>query len=214
MRADARDDTIRTRILREADGLFFTSGFSSVSMDDLAQRLGMSKRTIYQLFPSKEELLRAVMLDLTRDAECRVNAVLEDRKLGFVDKLHRLFAIISANVMRLRQPVLDDIRRSAMSVWEEFDEWRRRHILPKFERLIEQGIAEGDIKAELNPQLLTRMYATLVRQVVSPETLTELPLSATDAFRTLVTVFFEGILTPKARRRYRPPTAPESKQIG
>ena len=203
--ADSREEEIKARIIREADRCFFTSGFSLVSMDDLADRLGMSKKTIYQFFPSKQELLRELMKRLTQGAERSADAVLQDKKLDFVEKLHGIFRIISANVLRLRQPVLDDIRRNAMSVWEEFDEWRRLHMLPRFERLIEQGIAEGDVKPELNPQLLTFMYSTLIRQVMNPETLTQYPLSSTEAFRTLVTVFFEGTLTPKARKRYRAP---------
>jgi len=60
---------------------------------------------------------------------------------------------------------------------------------------------------------LTFMYSALVRQVMNPQTLTQLSLSSTDAFRTLVTVFFEGILTPNARKRYRTPGKPAVEEI-
>lgn len=185
--------------------MFFSTGFSSVTMDDLAARLGMSKKTLYRLFKSKEDLLRAVMLRIVGQVEAATDSVFEDPSLSFLEKLHSVFSLIGLYVMRLRQPVLDDIRRNAMDVWEEFDAWRQQRVLGKFGGLIRQGIAEGFIRKELDPQLLTIIHATLMRRVMNPETLAELPLSASQTFATLLTVFFEGILTATARAKFSVP---------
>ncbi len=204
----SKEEKLRRRVVREADSMFFSIGFSAVTMDDLASRLGMSKKTLYRLFKSKEDLLRAVMLQLVSEVEATTDAAFEDPSLSFLEKLHRVFSLIGFYVMRLRQPILDDIRRSAMDVWEEFDTWRQKRVLGKFGGLIRQGIAEGFIRKELDPQLLTIIYATLIRQVMNPETLARLPLSASQALATLLTVFFEGILTPEARPNFHGPGDP------
>jgi len=47
------DAEVRNRILTEARGLFFRYGFSRVTMDEAAETLGMSKKTLYRHFPSK-----------------------------------------------------------------------------------------------------------------------------------------------------------------
>ena len=52
---------MRDRIVRVAEKIFLRSGFNRVSMDDVARELGMSKKTVYSHFESKEELLRAVL---------------------------------------------------------------------------------------------------------------------------------------------------------
>jgi AcrR family transcriptional regulator len=200
-----KEEKLRRRVIAEADTMFFSTGFSSVTMDDLAGHLGMSKKTLYRLFRSKEDLLRAVMLQIVSEVEATTDAVFEDPRLSFPDKLQRVFSVIGFYVMRLRQPVLDDIRRSAMDVWEEFDAWRQKRVLGKFGGLIRQGIAEGFIRKDLDPQLLTIIQATLIRQVMNPETLVRLPLSAGQTFATLLTVFFEGILTTEARTKFRGP---------
>ena len=57
---------VRDRIVATAERIFLRSGFSRVLMDDLARELGMSKKTLYSHFASKEELLRAVLVQ--RDA--------------------------------------------------------------------------------------------------------------------------------------------------
>jgi len=204
----AQEDKLRRRIIEEADSMFFSTGFSSVTMDNLAAHLGMSKRTLYRLFHSKEDLLRAVMLRLIKEVEAATDAVFENQNLSFLEKLHAVFSLIGSYIMRLRQPILDDIRRNAMDVWEEFDAWRQQRVLAKFGGLIQQGIAEGFIRKDLDPQLLTIIHMTLMRRVMNPEVLAELPLSASQTFATLLTVFFEGILTPEARNKYRVPGPP------
>ena len=203
-----KEEKLRRRVVQEADSMFFSTGFSSVTMDDLAGRLGMSKKTLYRLFKSKEDLLRAVMLQIVSEVEATTDAVFEDQSLSFPEKLQRVFSLIGFYVMRLRQPVLDDIRRSAMDVWEEFDAWRQKRVLGKFGGLIRQGIAEGFIRKDLDPQLLTTIYATLIRQVMNPETLARLPHSAGQTLATLLTVFFQGILTPEAKTKFPDPIDP------
>ena len=201
----SKEEKLRRRVVEQADSMFFSTGFSSVTMDDLASCLGMSKKTLYRLFKSKEDLLRAVMLQIVSEVEATTDAVFEDQNLSFPEKLHTVFSLIGFYVMRLRQPILDDIRRSAMDVWEEFDAWRQKRVLGKFGGLIRQGIAEGFIRKDLDPQLLTIIHATLIRQVMNPETLAQLPLSASQTFATLQTVFFQGILTAEARTEFRGP---------
>lgn len=199
----SKEEKLRRRVIEEADAMFFTTGFSSVTMDDLAKHLGISKKTLYRLFQSKQDLLRAVMLRIVTEVEASTDAVFEDPNLKFIEKLQRVFALIGFYVMRLRQPVLDDIRRNAMDVWEEFDAWRQKRVLGKFGGLIRQGIAEGLIRKDLDPQLLTIIHATVVRRVMNPETLAQLPLSAGQTFATLLTVFFEGILTSDGRTKFQ-----------
>ena len=74
-----------TRIRLSAHDLFMQYGLKSVSMDDIANGIGISKKTIYQSFPDKETLVAAVVLGITyeneqvcnRDIAVSKNAVIE-----------------------------------------------------------------------------------------------------------------------------------------
>ena len=55
--------SVRQRIVDAARGHFFSHGFRSVTMDDLAEELGISKKTLYAHFPGKFDLLEAVLAD-------------------------------------------------------------------------------------------------------------------------------------------------------
>src|SRR5262245_32749271 len=84
------DRSARQRIVRAAREHFLAHGFRGVTMDDLAEGLGMSKKTIYAQFPSKSALLEAVLLDKFRTAEEDLEAIASECSGDFPAALHRL----------------------------------------------------------------------------------------------------------------------------
>ena len=194
-----KDQEVQERILAAAGKRFFTEGFTTVTMDDMARELGMSKKTLYRLFASKDELLRAVMQRFVAEVEAATDQILENPDTNCLSKLHRLLGFIAMQMLRIRPPFLLDLQRSAHPIWAELDEWRRRRVISKFAVLIEQGVAEGVFRNDLNKELLLRMYTLLIQGIVNPEVLSQLPLTAHQAFEHVSKVFFEGVLTERAR---------------
>ena len=86
------------RIRQKAHDLFMRYGFRSVSMDDIAQNLGMSKKTIYQYFEDKDELIAAVVKDdiYKNQATCE-----NDRKIS-VNAIHEMFLAMDMVVEMFR----------------------------------------------------------------------------------------------------------------
>src|SRR5438105_15828859 len=78
------------RIVTAARRHFFAHGFRSVTMDDLAEELGMSKKTLYAFFPSKDALLRSVLLDKFRSVELDLDRVASASSTDVLDSLHQL----------------------------------------------------------------------------------------------------------------------------
>jgi len=194
-----KDQEVRERILVAVGQRFFTEGFTAVTMDEMARELGMSKKTLYRLFPSKDVLLRAVMQKFVGEVEAATDRILEDPETNCLSKLSRLLRFIAMQMLRIHPPFLLDLQRSAHPVWAELDEWRRRRVISKFAVLIEQGIAEGVFRDDLNKDLLLLMYTLLIQGIVNPEVLSQLPLTANQAFEHVAKVFFEGVLTDRAR---------------
>lgn len=194
-----KEKELQDRVIVQASRRFFSEGFSAVTMDDMARELGMSKKTLYQVFPSKDELLRAVMEKFVAEVEAETDRILEDPGRNCLSKLSGLLRFIAVQMLRIRQPFLVDLQRSAHSVWTELEEWRRKRVLSKFARVIEQGMAEGVFRDDLNRDLLLRMYVLLIQGIMNPDVLSQLPLTANQAFEQVIKVFFEGVLTDQAR---------------
>jgi AcrR family transcriptional regulator len=175
-------------------------------MDELATELGMSKKTLYQHFPAKRQLLREIVAATAREIRSRMEAILQ-KDAGFVEKLRQAMTVVGMQMSRISEAFVKDIRRNEPALWEEIDDWRRQSILTHFGRLIHEGAQRGALRPDLDPHLLVLMYATLVQRIVNPDTLSQLSMTPSQAFDSVIRVFFEGILTTEAREELGGPSA-------
>src|SRR5438874_533702 len=88
------DNAASVRIVAAARHHFFTHGFRSVTMDDLAAELGMSKKTLYACFPSKTALLETVLLEKFRGIEEELEKIASGASADFLTGLHELLACV------------------------------------------------------------------------------------------------------------------------
>jgi hypothetical protein len=143
------------------------------------------------------------MKQTTREIEAKIDAILRDRNSDFVEKLRGVWAFLASRLSKIGQPFQQDLQRHAPEVWKEVDQRRNQIIRQRFGELLQKGVQSKAIRRDINTELLVLVYLTLVQRIVNPETLSQLPLSASQAFETIISVMFEGILTDQARRRFR-----------
>jgi AcrR family transcriptional regulator len=175
-------------------------------MDDLARELGMSKKTLYSHFASKAALLRAVLVRRTREVEQGLEAIMSARE-SFPLKLGHLARFLQNMVAKVSPLFLEDIRRYAPECFQVVEEFRARAIPRYFGRLFEEGIRSGHVRRRVNRELLIRMMVLSIQGIIRPETVEELHLRPREALEHILTIIFDGILTPTGRRARR--TFPE-----
>src|SRR5215813_8550705 len=93
-------DPIRQRIVDAARIHFFSHGFRSVTMDDLAGELGISKKTLYAHFPGKFDLLEAVLADKLTSVEATLKEITRAHPDDFPATLGTYWLERNANWMR------------------------------------------------------------------------------------------------------------------
>lgn len=193
----------RRRIVEAAHERFRAAGYSLVTMDDIARDLGMSKKTLYEFFPAKLELLRATRR--MRNAACqREMEAIAAEKLDFFARARKIFGYISQIYASLTPAYMMDIRRSAPEVWNEIQEFRRTTFRRNLLELIDHGIAQGFLRKDLDRETLVRLYLTMTSALLNPE------LSGWSSgeqiattFDVFVRVYFEGLITDSGRRRLK-----------
>jgi len=199
----------KSRILEIARDKFFQLGFTRVTMDEIARDLGISKRTLYEHFTSKEELLREGLKQMTQEVERTIEGTLRDDTLDFVDKLIQVWTFLASRLSKIGPVFQSDIQRHAPGIWKDVDARRSQIIQKKFGELFKKGAQNKTFRRDINVQLLILIFSTLIQRIINPETLSQLPFSASQAFEAIVSVMFEGILTDQGRasfhaRRWRP----------
>ena len=196
------DETGR-RILARAKEMFVRSGFVHVTTGEISESLGISKATLYKYYPTKEDLLRAVIRSILGDVLAGVEAIVRNEDRDFVGKLVDLIGHMSSALPKLGTFLARDLQKAAPEIWREVDAFRREKIYRNLKILLRAGIAEGDIKRTIEPDLLVIMFVSLVEGLLTPEALVRHSWRASDIFAAIVSVFFEGIMTEKAKKKYQ-----------
>src|SRR5512144_623074 len=104
------EPSTRQRIVAGARRHFFVHGLRGVTMDDLAEELGMSKKTLYAHFPSKTALVEAALLAKFQDVEVELGRITSGCSSDFLGALHQLRASLQRHTGENQPPFLRDIR--------------------------------------------------------------------------------------------------------
>lgn len=199
--AELRDPEEKLRLVTAAREKFLASGFSKVTVDEIATDLGMSKKTVYKFFPTKEDLLRGVLRSIMLFMENRLEKIVSSDD-PFETKLANVLMLIGGLVRRIRQPFLLDMKRTAPRLWEELEVFRRDHMFPKVKRIFEQAKHEGVLKSDVDVNLFFLTFLHAMQGIINPQTLTEHSFSGDEAFRGVLRILFLGALSSSAGDKY------------
>lgn len=201
-RPAAPQDEVARRVLETACEQYMRLGFSSVTTDETAKAAGISKKTLYQLFPSKDELLRSVVRENSERHASAVRAICRDERCSIGKRLKRMMDYLSGLFGEMSPAIVHDLRRSAPEIWQEVEQNRQRCIHEDFGALLEEGRKRGDFRKDIDPQVFMMIYAEVIRNIISPQAFAQLGMPPARVLETVYKVLFEGILTDKARKEY------------
>lgn len=200
--APPSSDPAVARILLQARHHFFVHGYCACTMDDLAAELGMSKKTLYVHFSSKEALMRAVIEQLGREVRADAEALLANRHLGYSEKVRGFAEGMVQRLALLNPRTLRDLQRFAPEIYQLTVEMRQKNIPYIFGRFIEEGQLTGKVRTDLNPAFAVEFFLQAMQGLIQPATLDHLGLAPRDVLPRAIDLFFGGLLTPAGRKDY------------
>jgi len=192
----------RQRIVEVATEYFMKHGFSKVTTDDIANELGMSKKTLYKHFPTKEDILREAVQVQMHEWTIRTS-FLNDPEIKVIEKLRRLMLLAAGQYSKMGRTFLEDIKRNAPHIWKEVNEWRNTYILTVFRKFFREGVQQGVFRTDIPDHLAVLIYATTIQQMLNPDRVTELPYSAGEICEAVMKIVYEGVLTGDGREELK-----------
>src|SRR5919108_1268934 len=196
----ASENSIAQRIVTAARRHYFAHGFWGVTMDDLAEELGMSKKTLYASFPSKLDLLQAVLVDKFRSVEADLDRVMSSSK-DVLDALHQLLTCMQQHTEEIQPPFVRDIRREAPEIFQVVQKRRRKLIQHYFGKIFEDGRRAGIIRKDVSSRLMIEMLVGVTEAIMNPTKMAELGLTPASGYVNITKVILEGLLTEKGRSK-------------
>jgi AcrR family transcriptional regulator len=196
-KADAR----RQQIVEAARAHFFSHGFRSVTMDDLAKELGISKKTLYAHFPGKIALLEAVLADKFAGVEAKLNESARAHPHDFPAALHELLANTQRELDEIKPPFVRDMRQKAPHVFKIIERRRAALFERFFGQLIREGQRTGMVRKDVPAKLIIEILLGIVQAIMNPPKMEELGMMPKEGFAGILEIVLEGALTGKGRRK-------------
>lgn len=191
--------TQKENVVARVAEMISSLGIRSIRMDDVAQSMGMSKRTLYEMFDDKEDLLFDALKYLL---EQRPRELLKDVK----DCNNSLELLFMCSSVLLSGGLLTDAgRRMAVNIKkfypDIYDRVRRYHAevaISQLQKVLECSCAEGYIEPTVDVELMVRLFFSIMSSAVYDNSIV-IPdeISREEAYGALMVNFFRGISTPK-----------------
>ncbi|GAB3807448.1 TetR/AcrR family transcriptional regulator [Spirosoma humi] len=150
---------MKERIIAEARHLFNQLGVRTVRLDDVAQQLGISKKTLYQHFQDKEELVRLVLETQLEESLREAKAIHRLASNPIVSAL-RIWDRLIAYRQTTNPNLLRDIERYYPTVWRVFETFRATYISVILATNIRAGIEQGLYRSDVDEPALAWLWIT------------------------------------------------------
>ena len=145
----------KERILLKADELYYRYAIWSVSMDDIDGQLGMSKKTLYQYYADKDELVNAVFSGIMDHNKkectgCRSNGE------NAIHEVFLSFDMLEGMLSEMNPSILFDMQKYHPSAFRKFEDYRNNFLYGLIRENIERGIKEELYRSDVDVEILTR----------------------------------------------------------
>jgi AcrR family transcriptional regulator len=194
-----KNEVGQQRIVEAARAHFFCHGFRSVTMDQLAEELGISKKTLYAHFPGKIELLEAVLADKFAGVEAKLNGIIHAHPHNFSAALHDLLVNMQRELDEIKPPFVRDMRQKAPHVFKVIERRRAALIERFFGRLFIEGQRAGMVRKDVPAKLTIEILLAIVQAIMNPLKMEELGMTPKEGFSGILKIILEGALTRRGR---------------
>ncbi|NJB86311.1 AcrR family transcriptional regulator [Lewinella marina] len=188
------------KLVESARDLFMRLGIRSVSMDDIARELGISKKTLYQTVANKEELIQLV-LDHGMEEDVRT---LEHNRTESTDAIEELLNNSRYFVRQMRKvspTTMHDLRKYYPEIFHGKVEAHQHHFLRQVMENLQRGKAEGLYREDIDPEVIANLYVGMTMMVVDRGVFPALERPLSDILLQHSTYHFYGIVNEAGRHR-------------
>ncbi len=190
---------IKDRIKQKADELYRRYGIKTVTMDEIANQLGVSKKTIYQSFSDKNELVDAVIVDILKyNKDC-----CQGYKLNSQNAIHEVFqALEMLQVMfdNMNPAILHDIERNHLATYKKFKEFKYKYLFEIVKDNIERGKKEELYRPEVNTDVVAKVRLETMMMPFNEQLFPKNKFSLVTLQQQLIEYFLFGIASLKGYR--------------
>ena len=190
-----------TKILSAAVELFTQYGFKTITMDDIARRAGISKKTLYQHFANKDEVVKETVIWYKNHIDSQCRALMSDTE-NAIEAMVRIKSMMDQSYKQTNPMAIMELQRYYPEGYQAFRESLISQDVEAMKENINQGIAEGLYRDNLDVDLIAKFHIESALLLMQPNLMVNDREDLKAVNHEITELFLHGIMTPKGEKLY------------
>lgn len=190
---------MKVHILEKATDLFTRYGIRSVTMDDVAKHLSISKKTLYQHFTDKNELVETIVkaqVEMT-EGNCRL---FQKQAENAVDEMILILEFINQYFSKRNPTAFHDLQKYHPEAWKHFINHKHNFLRKSIEENLKRGMKEGLYRKDLDIRIISRLRMEQVDAVFNGEIFPTPDFNLSEVHVHSMKLYMYGITTLKGHQ--------------
>ena len=192
---------MKTKILESVSDMFLRYGIRSVSMDDIARELTISKKTIYQHFEDKDDLVNQVTVLVLKDRQVEFDKIGEEA-VNAIEELSKMSKCIRKEFTELNPSLMFDVQKYHPQAWDLFIEHEKEVIEKSVVRNLAAGIKQGFFRPKIDVRVLARLRVQQIHMSFNKKIFPTKEFDFTEVQMQMFDHFVHGLLTEEGAALY------------
>jgi len=193
---------MKDKIIQKAADLHFKYGIKNVTMDQLAKELGISKKTIYTYFLSKDDLVEQTADYIFDKIQSEIDKIYS-LKLNPYQELFQVKNVIKGMLANTKITPYYQLKKYYPEIAEKLEKRKFDSMMEFLEHNINKGIKKGYYKDDLDKEFIKRIYFANVRSINDEELFPPDKFDMPQLMDTFLSMFLSGISTKKGRKKMK-----------
>ncbi len=187
---------MKEKIIQESTQLFFRYGLRSITMDDIARELSMSKKTLYLHFDNKNDLLMACMEEHDRK-EKEILKTFQQEATNAIDEMIKIAKYLEQMLKKVSPTLIYDVQKYHREGWERMNKMHNEDVYHEIKTNMERGVKEGLYRDDFNIDIVAKIYVSTTLICTNPDFFPPEKYNMNDIVKTNIFYHLRGIVSHK-----------------
>lgn len=183
-------------ILEKVGEIFMRYGIKSVTMDDLARQLGVSKKTLYKYVSDKRDLVDKTFEVFMEQDKCMIDDICT-KGMNAIDELFEISENVTSHIKDIHPSIFYDLQKYYPESWNHFTNYKHDFVCDCIERNLNKGIEEGLFRDNMNVEIIARNYVYRMDDIFNPEIYPPSKFKYAEVYLEIFRYHIRGIASPK-----------------
>lgn len=192
-------DEKKLEIIERASMVYMKYGIKSVTMDDLARELGVSKKTIYKYFEDKNDLVRTI-IELKTEMDKAICMNYKEHAENAIDDLVNMSKLVVEHMRNINPTVFYDLEKYHKDAWSIMEKHKWEFVHNMIIDNIKRGIEEGVYRPEITPEINAKLYVSSTDAIMNGGIFPWPEFKFEQVFTELIHFQLHGMVNDKGRK--------------